>query len=636
MNIHFFQFGFKYGTEIFIPYSVGILWAYAKTFKSIEENYINKGFIFDRDNPEKIVASLENPDIVAFSAYLWNWELSLETARLIKNKFPNCLVIFGGHHVPDDMDEFFEKYPFINIAVHGEGEMTFKEILEEHINNKNYSTIDGVSYNDGNNLPYKRREYVSDINIFPSPYLTGVFDELIKLPYTFQPIFETNRGCPYTCAYCDWGSQYCKSLRLFEENRIYNEIEWFAEHKMKFVFGADSNFGIFPRDMEIAKKLAELKRNTGYPEKFRVSFTKNSDERILEIAKTLNKEKLDKGISLSVQSMDSKTLDIIKRKNIQINNLSSLIKKYHKENIPTYTELILGLPGETYESFKEGINELLRAGLHDSIIVYLCTLLPNSELNNKRFKELNKIKTAKTQIFLHHSTPDNMGIAEYDNIVIGTKDLSTEEWKKQFIFSWIIQCCHILNLTQVIALYLNVVYDIEYSEFYEKLLLFAEKNPQTVIGKEFTWINDKIKDVLDGSSWGTVLNDFADVTWPVEEASYLKIGEHLDRFFVEIKLFLDQFDIEYVDDLVLYQRSMVVKWKNGGNKEIKVSLPLHSFYTSQLIGESVPLILGKYIVRIVDNFNFNGDKKRYAKEIVWWGRKGGKFIYQNITEHETK
>ena len=334
--------------------------------------------------------------------------------------------------------------------------------------------------------------------------------------------------------------------------------------------------------------------------------------------------------------MDKKTLERIKRININIDQLSGLMNQYHAEGIPTYTELILGLPGETYESFKNGINELLGAGTHDSIIVYLCTLLPNSGLNNKEFKKENKIETARTQIFLHHSTPDEISVNEYEDIVVSTKDLPIEDWKKQFIFSWIIQALHVLNLTQVIAIYLNTIYMISYSDFYEKLLLFAEQNPDTVIGKELTWIKEKINKVINGESWGTVLRQFADITWPVEEASYLRIGENIDEFFEDIARFVDQFCAENIDDVVAYQKAIVVKWKESGSVELNTSIPIHSFYTAHLIGKYVELKNGKYIIKITDNLNFNGDKKRYAKEVVWWGRKGGKFIYQNTTENETK
>lgn len=635
-NLYFFQFGFKYGKEVLLPYSVGMLWAHAKTFKEIEENYENKGFIFIREDPDKIVSSLDNPEIAAFSTYLWNWEMSIEVAKRIKKKFPKCFIIFGGHQVPDDTNGFFNKYHFIDILVHAEGEITFSEILKEYLKKKNYNNISGLTFNtkSGNIKSWVRREPIADLDILPSPYLTGVFDEILKLPYNFQPTWETNRGCPYSCVYCDWGSSFSKKIRLFNEDRLDKEVEWFAKKKISLLYGADANFGILPRDIKIAEKLAKTKAETGYPEKFRASFAKNTTEIIFKIAKILNEQKLDKGISLSVQSMDKNTLKIVKRINLKINSLSEFIRDYQREKISTFTELILGLPGETYDSFKRGVNELLNAGFHDSLIIYLCSLLPNAQLNDPGFKKKYKIKTTRGPIFLNHSIPGTDPVQEYDEIVTSTKYLSTEDWKRQCIFGWIVQACHVLNLTQVIAIYFKAVESLEYLDFYEKLLSFAEENPDTIIGQELSFTKNKIEQILAGNGWDIVLEEFSNITWSTDEASYLRISENLDQFFIEIKDFIKKLSqSKILDDLIIYQHAIIVKWNESGDREFELNYPLHHFYKAQLTGKDFELKRGRYKVKIIDDPKFNGDKKRYAKEIVWWGRKGGKFIYQNITEN---
>ena len=120
-NLYLFQFSFLYGNEIYLPYSVGALWAYARTFPEINKHIEKKNFVILREQPSDIVERLENPGIAAFSAYVWNFEMSVAVARLIKERYPNCLIIFGGPQVPDSirLEDFFERYPFIDIAVHG-------------------------------------------------------------------------------------------------------------------------------------------------------------------------------------------------------------------------------------------------------------------------------------------------------------------------------------------------------------------------------------------------------------------------------------------------------------------------------------------------------------------------------------
>ena len=132
-----------YGNEIYLPYSVGTLWSYSRTIPEIEKNITKKGFRILREEPQKIVDGLENPQIAAFSTYVWNFEMSVEVARLLKKQYPKCLVVFGGPQIPDPerLEDFFDKYPFIDITVHGEGEITFSEILLAYINNTDYKNV---------------------------------------------------------------------------------------------------------------------------------------------------------------------------------------------------------------------------------------------------------------------------------------------------------------------------------------------------------------------------------------------------------------------------------------------------------------------------------------------------------------
>lgn len=644
-NIYFFQFNFSYGNEVFIPYSVGILWAYAKSFREINDRYLNKGFIFERDRPDKIVSKLENPKICAFSCYIWNWQINLEVSKIIKKKYPECLIVFGGPHVPRNMDNLFLYNPSIDIAVYGEGEITFYEILCEFLKPHDYrdlGNISGASFNtrSGTIKPFVVRERINDIDCIPSPYLSGVFDELLNLDYNFQPIWETNRGCPYSCKYCDWGSSDVTKIKLFDTKRLEEEIKWFGKNKLSFLFGADANFGILPRDLDLARMLVAEKKKTGYPDKFRVSFAKQSSERVFEIAKILNNEKMDKGITLSVQSMNQQALSAIKRKNLKFDSLSNFFIKYQKEGIPTYTELIMALPGETYNSFKDGFNDLFNSGIHNSLIVYDCALLPNAAMNDSGYKSTHGIKTTRVPVFLNHSVPDKNSVKEYEDIITSTNTMPESDYIKATQFAWAIQTFHILNLTQFIAIFMNDIYHLQYSTFYEEILLFARSNEDCLIGGELKFINNKTKKMLLGESRDIVLEEFSDISWAKDEASYLRISKNLDQFFIELILFINEINKKYglnientiIDEIIRYQELIIVKWKEKGDKEILVSYPYHSYYTSKLVNKSFDLAKGKYSIKVVDDFNFDSDMKRYAKEIVWWGRKGGKFIYQNIEE----
>ena len=85
---------------------------------------------------------------------------------------------------------------------------------------------------------------------------------------------ETNRGCPFQCTFCDWGSATAAKVTKFEQERLDAELQWMADRKIQYVFVCDANFGIQKRDVEIAESVAKIKQKTGYPHGFSVQIPK--------------------------------------------------------------------------------------------------------------------------------------------------------------------------------------------------------------------------------------------------------------------------------------------------------------------------------------------------------------------------
>ena len=640
-NLYLFQFSFIYGGQIYLPYSVGMLWAYARTMTKIDQNIENKGFVIVREHPNDIVARLENPRIAVFSTYIWNFELSASVARLIKQHYPDCLVVFGGPQVPnpDRLGTFFEQYPCIDIAVHGEGEVTFSELLLAYIDGTDFQKVPGLTYR---GFTTESRPRTPDLNIFPSPYLTGEFDPLFALPYQFNAVWETNRGCPYRCTFCDWGSLTAQKIFQFDENRLAKEMEYFAQKKISHIYMADANFGILPRDVGIAYRMAEIKRNNGgYPQKVRVNYAKNDAERVYEIANLLNKEKMDKGITLSVQSLDPTTLTTIKRTNLKYETLSSFIKKYQTAGIDTHTEVIMGLAGETWTSFKNGIESLLEASAHDSLWIYRCEILPNAPMNDSSYRKKHGIKTIRTPMFLNHAAPGEDPVQEYEDIVIETATLPPGDFIKCLHLSWAIQTFHALGLLQVVAIYVKKIHGTPYTRFYECLMEYAERHSNTLLGKEYLHTKDKIEACLTKqATWDNIVPEYSELSWELEEASFLRFMSSVRTFYSELGEFLDYLqnsegitlDREVLPDLLRYQEAMIVKVEHSGTTEFQVGCSIHSFHRHELTGQEGNLARGTYNISIVDPYDYSGDKSRYATEVVFWGRRGGKTLYQECQE----
>ena len=428
----------------------------------------------------------------------------------------------------------------------------------------------------------------------------------------------------------------------FDDERIYKEMELFAKMKISHVYMGNANFGIFPRDVEIARRIAEInEKYGGYPQKIRVNFAKNDAERVFEIAKIFNKQKMDKGITLSVQSMDPETLVTIKRSNLKFDTLSSFVKKYEEEGIDTVVEIIVGLPGETYRSFKDGIESLLGASAHNSLWIYRCTVLPNAPMNYKEYKEKHRIKTIRTPIELNHTVPGLDPVQEYEETIWETATLPRADVIRTLVLAWAVQTFHALGLLETVAIYANKLNNIMYTTFYERLIEYAEHNPKTLLGQEYLSIKEKIENAIkNGGSWESIVPEYNKQTWALEEASYLRFMLQIRTFFSEINGFLDflqksegfTFDSETLSDFLKYQEAAIVRDENTGVTELEVGSSVHSFFRNAVMGHDEKLQKGNYLIKITDVHDFNGDKNRYATEIVFWGRRGGKSLHQKVEE----
>ena len=204
-----FQQGPKEFNAYYLPYSVAVLWSYAIQFESINNNFTLGDIIWKRELIEDAVNRLKDSDIVGFSTYVWNHNYNKVLARELKKANPNILLIGGGPEYPIEKSNIFEVHP-IDVCVKLEGEIAFKSILEEYLNSSpNYKQISGILINE-NGVAYDTGKSlrIDNLDDIPSPYLTGMFDELMKRypDVRWNVTIETNRGCPYACTFCDWGS----------------------------------------------------------------------------------------------------------------------------------------------------------------------------------------------------------------------------------------------------------------------------------------------------------------------------------------------------------------------------------------------------------------------------------------------
>ena len=180
------------------------------------------------------------------------------------------------------------------------------------------SDVSGISFRlDGEVVTTAERVRMADLDVIPSPYLAGHFDCFANVPGV-TAVIETNRGCPYGCTFCDWGSNTRSRVREFATERVLAELEWCARNGVEAIYIADANFGIMERDLEIAEHVARLKETYGFPLDCSTNYAKNTTKYLKKIvAKWVDAGILTRG-KVSLQSFDPPTLLAIRRQNIKI------------------------------------------------------------------------------------------------------------------------------------------------------------------------------------------------------------------------------------------------------------------------------------------------------------------------------
>jgi putative methyltransferase len=640
-NVALVQVNYKFGNNVFLPYSAGLIRAYCESIPEIADNFNFLDFVYLRDDPTEVAQRLDSPGIAGISCYMWNWEWSKALAKEIKALHPDCLVVLGGPQVPLDDQNFFEEHPYVDLLAHYEGEITFSEVLREYLKvSPDYAKVPGISAcaPGGGCILTPGRERTQDLEVLPSPYMSGCFDHLMSDPYDFHVSQETHRGCPYSCTFCDWGSAVFTKIRAFSDERLKQELEWFGKNRIELLYNCDANYGLLGRDLSLTQMMVDAKERFGFPKQFRAAYAKNSNLKVLEIAKLLNDAGMNKGVTLSFQSMDDGTLAAIKRKNIKVENLQELIVLYRQEGIPTYSEIIMALPGETYESFSDGIQQILDAGQHDGLNIYVCIVIPNSELADPAYIAEHGIRSVNMPVLLQHSTPSEDPIVEYYDIVVETNSLPQKDFKRIYLYSWIVQLGHCLGLTQYLALYARHQIDLSYKSFYEGLLDHAEQNPDTLLGQELQVVSNVFDGAIEGGNWGLVLPRFGEIIWPTEEASFLNLVCGKDRFYQEISRFmgplLSESGSTWTDGvlagLLLYQEKMIIDPFTQSVVNLDLEFDFHEYFASAYVGSPIKLQKKATRLTIIPDETFQGELEIYARTIVWYGRKANRSRHTNV------
>jgi len=412
----------------------------------------------------------ERPDILGLSNYFWNSDLNLQIGKFIKNRYPGTIIVMGGPSINLEdcgVRSFLEKNSFLDAYIMLEGERHFVNLLNAAMVEKrgglfkNGNGIEGCAYLLNGDLVYPPVSPPVDLNTLPSPYLRGYLDEFLKMKLT--PLFETNRGCPYTCTYCAWGVAYQKQLRQFPLERVFRELEYVARFNpdIPYWWFTDSNFGIFERDVKIARKIGRIKKMAPNLRIVNISSSKNNVKRNLAIAKLMNKCERQ---LIAVQTLDPYVEGCIKRVNIKKNDIRVMVKDLKRSGGEVVTDILCGLPGETKSSHLATIRKCFDLGF-DALNVANVYLLPGSEMytdeSRKKFKIIGKYRLKQGYFGVYRG----IKTIESEEVVRQTSTMTEKEILEFRLIHWLIWYAWNSNFLKPLMLFLKSEYHIHPFDF---------------------------------------------------------------------------------------------------------------------------------------------------------------------------
>ena len=624
------------------------LWFSAKTYfedngSTVDRWHWHDPFIHDC-SVEEILAHCEKypPAFFGFSLYIWNHIDADHLAQEIHKRWPDCLIVYGGPQIDIKYtNDFFERRPWVSLVVPSDvyGEPIVTNILD-NFDNLSFSKIPEVYYQ-RSGIKFKskhefiKRSFVWPKNIFKSQEEYFNFERKNSMV-----VYESTRGCPYKCSYCDWGGgTYTKIVRKPMET-ILSELEFLAANSVESFIFADANFGIFKDDIDIIYHIIDLKKKYGYPLIVSVENAKNNLDRVIKIQKLLIENHLVFYYKISIQNPHPEIKANIDRVDLPFDEQIAAVQELRKQfDAPILIETILGLPGDSYQKTLDSIDLFHQTGI-ESFRPAIWNLLPEAPAYSPTERTKFKIESKWFEIYslpFRYKPGKNaefgVRIVDNDHImllenVISTYSYSRREWCDMLALTMLSGIAKIVGL-DMITNYLADKHGLKSSHFYDAVyrnIIVNKKFNSAYLNDKIGGITEHLYDLVENPNT-TRLEFDIDEKFPMllSPATYLMfiIMLHPNEFYSSVAAyFADTLDDPVINDLGAYLTNIMidVEYHPVTGRTFTTNYNWYSYFNGQ-----TELHYGAYEYTLLDSqLKLVGSKEVAESD------------YPNIPDRETK
>ncbi|GJM20745.1 MAG: hypothetical protein DHS20C15_06600 [Planctomycetota bacterium] len=301
--------------------------------------------------PDELAAQMleHEPDLVGLTCYVWNTHDVLRICECIKAQSPGTRILLGGPEVSYKYRSLLEAHHAIDWIAVNEGELTFRDLLRALLTGREGAERDvaGLAMRGPDGTPNLNapRPFLKELDELPSPYLTGVLDVCeIRGGVTYQ----TARGCPFTCSYCDYGRN--QPYYEFSLERVEAELALFKKQNARLLFNVDPTFNYSRKRAEAILQLL-IKHDVKATHWLEV-FPSLINEDLVELADRSHQT----FVGVGIQSTKRETMNNIRRVWKPDKVAPMLDSLRGRPHIMLSYELIMGLPGDGLQGFLDTLS----------------------------------------------------------------------------------------------------------------------------------------------------------------------------------------------------------------------------------------------------------------------------------------
>jgi len=315
----------------------------------------------------KFIESIKDYSFIALSAYAWSENLVNAFVKMLRPIFAGKIIL-GGYEITALKEELLLKtYPDVDYYIKGYAEKTLEKIFKNTISEKIL------------NEQHRDEDLVS-------PYLSET------LPLTTKNIYwESKRGCPYKCDFCEWGNAGNGKIIRINSERIDREIALFKQKNIQQINVLDATFLLDDDDIITLEKLLEIPR---CDISLQVHFDPLKKDHLKNKFFALCQNHRGRiSLEFGLQSIHKNEMEVLGRKN-DIEHIKTMMEELNRRNIRYEITIIFGIPGQTVASFEDTIKFIEENGCKEFRAFPL--RLPQNSKMKERTKEL-KIKESQSR-----------------------------------------------------------------------------------------------------------------------------------------------------------------------------------------------------------------------------------------------